>query len=122
MYLNSTKRPSFGPFVYRLGHMVFIHERGVRFPQGPPLKNHYIYLIGTLSKGKLITYVGYTSDLKKRLLLHNSSKGAKFTRGKIWILAYKKSYKSRSIAMREEYKLKKNFKLRKSIKKNFLYK
>ena len=25
-----------GPIVYRLGHMVFIHERGVRFPLGPP--------------------------------------------------------------------------------------
>ena len=35
------------------------------------------------SKGiKPITYVGYTNNLKKRLDLHNSGKGAKFTRGK----------------------------------------
>ena len=26
-----------GPIVYRLGHVVFILERGVRFPLGPPI-------------------------------------------------------------------------------------
>ena len=30
---------------------------------------------------KSITYVGYTKNLKKRITLHNSGKGAKFTRG-----------------------------------------
>ena len=83
---------------------------------------YYVYLIVAKKSNSLVSYVGYTNNLEKRLKDHNNSKGAKFTRGKIWILAYKKSYKSRSIAMREEYKLKKNFKLRKSIKKNFLYK
>ena len=83
---------------------------------------YYVYLIVAKKTNSLVSYVGYTNNLEKRLKDHNNSKGAKFTRGKIWILAYKKSYKSRSIAMREEYKLKKNFKLRKSIKQNFLYK
>ncbi len=32
--------------------------------------------------GRNISYVGYTKNLKNRLRLHNSSKGAKFTRGK----------------------------------------
>ena len=27
-----TRLTKHGPFVYRLGHMVFIHERGVRLP------------------------------------------------------------------------------------------
>ena len=81
---------------------------------------YYVYLIVAKKSNSLFSYVGYTNNLEKRLKDHNNSKGAKFTRGKIWILAYKKSYKSRSIAMREEYKLKKNFKLRKSIKQNFL--
>ena len=81
---------------------------------------YYVYLIVAKKSNSLVSYVGYTNNLEKRLKDHNNSKGAKFTRGKIWILAYKKSYKSRSIAMREEYKLKKNFKLRKSIKQNFL--
>tara|TARA_B100000073_G_C23518705_1_gene486937 strand:- start:424 stop:702 length:279 start_codon:yes stop_codon:yes gene_type:complete len=84
------------------------------------LKNHYIYLIGTLSKGKLITYVGYTSDLKKRLLLHNSSKGAKFTRGRLWFLICKKKYKTKRIALKEEYRFKKNYSLRKKFLNKYL--
>ena len=73
------------------------------------------------SKGiRSVTYVGYTNNLKKRLLLHNISKGAKFTKGKNWKLAYSKKYKNKSIALKEEYKLKKNFKLRNEIKKRFL--
>ena len=38
---------------------------------------------------KSITYVGYTKDIKKRISLHNSGKGAKFTRGRKWKLIYK---------------------------------
>ena len=38
---------------------------------------------------KPITYVGYTNNLKKRIFLHNSGKGAKFTRGRKWKLIYK---------------------------------
>tara|TARA_A100001011_G_scaffold189339_1_gene197829 strand:- start:889 stop:1134 length:246 start_codon:yes stop_codon:yes gene_type:complete len=69
---------------------------------------------------KHVSYVGYTNNLKNRLILHNSSKGAKFTKGNKWYLIYKKSYSSKNIAMREEYKLKKNYKLRSSIKKKYL--
>ena len=64
--------------------------------------------------------MGYTNNLKKRLVLHNSSKGAKFTRGNKWILIYYKQLKSKSEAMKEEYKLKKNYILRKKIKNKFL--
>ena len=70
------------------------------------------------SKGvKSVTYVGYTKDIKARMALHNSGKGAKFTRGRKWILAYSMSYDSKPKAMREEYKLKKNNKLRNFLKK-----
>ena len=55
-----------------------------------------------------------------RLANHNASKGAKFTRGRKWILAYSMSYDSKSKAMSEEYKLKKNYKLRNKIKANYL--
>ena len=55
-----------------------------------------------------------------RLAKHNASKGAKFTRGRKWILAYSMSYDSKSKAMSGEYKLKKNYKLRNKIKSNFL--
>ena len=81
--------------------------------------NFFVYLIVSQSSNNLISYVGYTNNLKKRITEHNSSKGAKFTRGRKWKLAYSKRYISKSIAMREEYKLKKNIKLRNKIKFKF---
>ena len=60
-----------------------------------------------------------TKDLNKRIALHNSSKGAKYTKGKKWQLVYKKSYNSKSKALKEEYSLKKDKKKRKIIKSNF---
>ena len=80
----------------------------------------YVYIIITKKINRYITYVGYTKNLKNRLLLHNSAKGAKFTKGNKWFLIYKKSYNSKVIAMKEEYKLKKNYKLRSEIKKKYL--
>ena len=80
---------------------------------------YFVYLIITKNKQKHLSYVGYTNNLKKRLTKHNASKGAKFTRGRKWILAYSMSYDSKSKAMREEYKLKKNYELRKRLKSNF---
>jgi putative endonuclease len=53
----------------------------------------YVYLICTInSKGNLISYVGYTNNVKKRLSFHNQGKGAKFTRGRRWKLLYKKRF------------------------------
>ena len=84
--------------------------------------NFYVYLIIAKRKESYITYVGYTNNLKKRLKLHNLSKGAKFTKGNKWSLIYSKSYDTKRIAMKEEYKLKKNINLRSEIKKKYLYK
>ena len=72
-----------------------------------------------LSKESSITYVGYTNNLKKRLNLHNSGKGAKFTRGRRWKVIYKKKYTSKSDALKNEYTLKNNYLLRKKIKINY---
>tara|TARA_Y100000816_G_C26090964_1_gene576520 strand:+ start:41 stop:295 length:255 start_codon:yes stop_codon:yes gene_type:complete len=79
----------------------------------------YVYLLITNIKNKKITYVGYTKNLNKRLLNHNKSRGAKFTRGKQWKMIYSKAYDSKIEAMREEYKLKKNYLLRKKIKEGY---
>tara|TARA_A100000164_G_scaffold234907_1_gene208624 strand:+ start:143 stop:397 length:255 start_codon:yes stop_codon:yes gene_type:complete len=76
----------------------------------------YVYLIITKVKNKTISYVGYTNNLKNRIILHNKGKGAKFTKGKNWKLIYYKKYNSKNKAMREEYLLKKNYRLRKQIK------
>ncbi len=83
---------------------------------------YFVYLLITKNKNKHISYVGYTSDLKKRINLHNSSKGAKFTRGRKWTLIYKKCYKTKSSAMKNEYILKKDYKKRNLIKHKFLKK
>tara|TARA_B110000967_G_C18412094_1_gene329707 strand:- start:261 stop:491 length:231 start_codon:yes stop_codon:yes gene_type:complete len=52
------------------------------------------------------TYVGYTNNLDKRIILHNSNKGAKFTKGNKWIIIYKKKFILKTKAMSYEYKLK----------------
>tara|TARA_Y200000002_G_scaffold346597_1_gene321259 strand:- start:59 stop:322 length:264 start_codon:yes stop_codon:yes gene_type:complete len=76
---------------------------------------YYVYMLKSKSI-KPITYVGYTNNLKKRLDLHNSGKGAKFTRGKKWTLIYKETHKSKSEAISREYYIKNNRKLRNKIK------
>jgi putative endonuclease len=76
----------------------------------------------SVDQKRTYSYVGYTNDLLKRLRLHNSSKGAKYTRGKKWTIIYKKKYKTKSLAMKEEYRLKKNVKLRSLIKNKYLNK
>ena len=75
-----------------------------------------MYLITSKVKNRSISYVGYTNDLEKRLKLHNSGKGAKFTKGKNWKLVYFESYSSKTEAMKNEYKLKKNQNKRNKIK------
>ena len=65
---------------------------------------------------KAVTYIGYTNDLKKRINLHNSGKGAKFTRGRKWILIYKEKFKSKSEAISREYYIKNNRSLRNKLK------
>ena len=83
---------------------------------------YFVYLLISYHKNRFLTYVGYTNNLKKRLQLHNSSKGANFTRGRKWKIIYKKSYNEKSEAMKSEYLLKKNFNKRKKIKKIFISK
>ena len=68
------------------------------------------------------TYVGYTNNLNLRLKKHNSGKGAKSTRGYRWKIIYKKKFYDKISAMKFEYKLKKNKKLRHAIKHNFINK
>ncbi len=80
---------------------------------------HFVYLIVSFNNKRLISYVGYTNNIKKRLKLHNLSKGAKFTRGRKWKLIYKKTYNTKSEAMRNEYYLKINKKKRNKLKNTY---
>ena len=82
--------------------------------------SYYVYMILSKINGKFISYVGYTINLSNRLKLHNTSKGAKFTRGRKWTLIYSKKFSSKVLAMKYEYILKKNPKKRNEIKFRFI--
>ena len=77
---------------------------------------HYVYMLLSVNNKSLITYVGYSTNPKKRLITHNKAKGAKFTKGRKWKIIYIKKFLTKSEALKFEYFLKKNIKLRRSIK------
>ena len=81
-----------------------------------------VYVLISNNNNKSITYVGYTKNIKNRLSLHNISRGAKFTKGRKWIVLHKEIYDSKSKAMSREYKLKKDKKFRNFLKERFMNK
>ena len=73
---------------------------------------YYVYLIKTLNGYHKKSYVGYTNNLKNRILKHNCGSGAKSTKGYKWEVVYKKKFYSKKEALSFEYKLKKDRKER----------
>ena len=73
----------------------------------------FVYVLATRNPdGRIITYVGWTLDLERRLAEHNggatgrNSQGARSTRGRAWILIYAEKWRTRRAAMRREHALK----------------
>ena len=81
---------------------------------------HYVYMLISVNRIKLITYVGYSVNPYKRLKLHNQGKGAKFTKGRKWKIIFKKRLNNKSEALKFEYFLKKNIKIRNNIKNKYI--
>ena len=53
-------------------------------------------------------YTGITNDLKKRIIAHNSGKGAKYTKARLPVkLVYKESCKTKSDSLKREFEIKK---------------
>ena len=75
-------------------------------------------MLNCISSVKKRTYVGYTKDLKSRLIKHNSNNGAKYTKGNKWKVIYKKKFLSKTKAMSYEYILKHDRKKRLKIYNN----
>lgn len=75
----------------------------------------YVYVLGSESRGKRRTYVGWTTDLDQRVARHNDGSGAKSTRGRIWFLLYAERFKTRSEAMSREWYLKRDRLFRKAL-------
>ena len=79
--------------------------------------SYYVYMLKSTGK-KSVTYVGYTKNLQSRIRLHNTGKGAKFTRGRKWKLIYKEKHRTKSKAISREYYIKRNRLIRNMIKKD----
>ena len=78
----------------------------------------YVYMLKSVGPNS-VTYVGYTSNVKKRINLHNNGRGEKFTRGRKWKLIFKEKCNSKSEAISREYYIKNNRKIRNEIKKKY---
>ncbi len=78
----------------------------------------FVYVLKTENPdGRVITYVGWTLDLERRLAEHNgTSKGARSTRGRIWALVYAEKHRTRKAAMRREVALKGDKKFRAALR------
>lgn len=74
---------------------------------------NYTYMV-RCSDGSL--YTGYTTNLKRREKVHNSGKGAKYTRGRRPVtLVYFEEFETKEEAMRREAAIKKLSKEKKEL-------
>ncbi|EET85737.1 Excinuclease ABC C subunit domain protein, partial [Clostridium carboxidivorans P7] len=65
---------------------------------------NYVYILQCID-GTL--YTGYTNDLNKRIQVHNSGKGAKYTRGRLPVkLVYSEEFNTKNEALKREYAIK----------------
>ncbi len=66
---------------------------------------HYAYLLRCADSS---LYAGYSTDPERRARVHNSGKGAKYTRSRLPVsLAYTEGFAEKSEALRREAALKK---------------
>lgn len=79
----------------------------------------FVYILGSEGRGGYRTYVGWTTDLDKRLARHNAGTGARSTRGREWILLYAERYVNRGEAMSREWHLKRDRGFRKRLAGNY---
>lgn len=74
-------------------------------------KNYFVYILECSDK---TLYTGYTVDIKRRLLEHNNSKGARYTRGRTPVkLVYLEEYENLSLALKREFEIKQKTKQQK---------
>ncbi len=75
----------------------------------------YVYVLGTRDKTRILTYVGWTDDVARRLARHNAGKGARSTRGRRWVLLHSERFAGKRAAMSREWHLKRDRKFRKEL-------
>ena len=79
-------------------------------------KGFFVYVLGSKRRKDIRTYVGWTTDIERRLRQHNVGTGAKSTRGRKWILFYSETCKTRSEAMSREWYIKRDRKFRSKLR------
>ncbi|MBF0422172.1 MAG: GIY-YIG nuclease family protein [Magnetococcales bacterium] len=79
----------------------------------------FVYILGSDGKGGRRTYVGWTTDLDRRLDEHNAGTGARSTRGRQWSLLYAECHPNRGEAMSREWYLKRDRPFRQEVFKHF---
>ena len=75
----------------------------------------FVYMLGCRDKDGVRTYVGWTTDPDRRLGEHNAGTGARSTRGRIWRLIHVEELPGKRDAMRREWHLKRDRRLRKRL-------
>ena len=75
----------------------------------------FVYVLGCRAQGRCVTYVGWTTDVEQRLARHNAGAGARFTRGRAWVLLHTEKFRTRRQAMSREWYLKRDRKFRKAL-------
>jgi len=80
----------------------------------------YVYVLGSSGPSGRLTYVGWSTDIERRLADHNSGKGARSTRGRVWRIIYAERCESRSAAMSREAYLKRERGFRKSLAQHLI--
>jgi len=63
----------------------------------------------------MLTYVGWTNDIERRLAQHNAGKGARTTRGRTWQLLHSECFATKEEAMSREWHLKRERAFRKEL-------
>ena len=75
----------------------------------------FVYVLGSFGKGGYRTYVGWTSDIDRRVAQHNAGTGARSTRGRTWTLLYVELHETRPEAMSREWHLKRDRRFRREL-------
>jgi putative endonuclease len=75
----------------------------------------FVYVLGCRAKDRCLTYVGWTTDVERRLAQHNGGRGARFTRGHAWVLLHTERFRTRRQAMSREWHLKRDRRFRRSL-------
>jgi putative endonuclease len=76
----------------------------------------FVYILGSRRKNDRRTYVGWTTDIDRRLQRHNAGTGAKSTRGRTWILLYCEPCETKRDAMSREWHIKRDRKFRTKLR------